>query len=495
MNDFVDKGLMASLGKDVTIVQAFSEANSVEYKLNVVGTTPVSSKQPGVFLNDKKLNITFRPGLNVIRLENNQIKEHKVYNIVQDWNQLKTYLESISTGNIILLTVGDVRSVQPADEWFSTICSAWPGTFMFENYKCAYSAVYSCKGKKIAIEHKYTDDGTERGCSHIETIFDRDTDIGRVGFPNKIYESFSVINKADQVILNAPESTPADMSKYGILPGQTIFVSGICSINGTDHINNVHGQISVRFFNDFTLVKVIDIPFKSITPRVVSGVIEVPANANKFIVVVGKDKNNTNGTTRIQHLLITHATPELNSLKAAMFGVNGVKTNGSYENSLKGNIVDQNSAIDRSGTIYPHISPIDYAQIKTIDFSVNVSCQNAAKIEGRTLQRIGGEVQILYTDNTIQYLGVWLPDSDYPSVVNKTISGKLNIPQTKQVASIGIILQVNNVTFDSVLVNNPVCEINKEFTRTEILNLTDPKTDKNNININEIIEKDYWNYG
>lgn len=321
--DFVKENLMASLGKELTIVQFFSEGNAVDYKIDACGSSGASRETCYVKLNNSSLGISPRPGLNLTLIRNNALAEQRNFTLTNDLESFKTYLNSLTSGILVMYTSGTFRPNANAESFFNSIgSSSFPREYLTTNYHASYVAVYSPLSKKISIENTYCDDGSERGNAKIETVYDVDADIGKLGSPMRVYETFNKLSGSQHELAKLPETLPVNIADYNIKPGENLLVSFDGSTSGL--ANNITGLVSVRFFNNSSLVKVDDIKFMG--PE--SKTITVPNTCNKFTIFVGKSANNASGTVTVNSLVVTHAAPDGLSNKGASFGVNGIKNSG-----------------------------------------------------------------------------------------------------------------------------------------------------------------------
>lgn len=322
MDDFVKENLMASLGKELTIVQFFSEGNAVDYKIDACGSSGVSRETCYLKLNNKTLAISPRPGLNLALIRNNAVVEQRNFTLSTDLEAFKVYVNSLTAGILVMYTSGQFRPSANAEVFFKSIGSkSFPIEYLTSNYHVSYVCVFSTASKKIAIENVYCDDGTERGNAKIETVYDVESDIGKLGSPNKIYETNTVLSGTQHELAKLPETLPVNIADYNIKPGENLLVAFNGSTSGL--ANNITGLVSVRFFNNSSLVKVEDIKFSGPDSRTVL----VPS-CNRFTIFVGKSANNATGTVTLNSLVVTHASSDKLSNKGAAFGVNGIKNSG-----------------------------------------------------------------------------------------------------------------------------------------------------------------------
>ena len=320
--DFVKENLMASLGKELTIVQFFSEGNAVDYKIDACGSSETSRETCYLKLNNKALAISPRPGLNLALIRNNTIVEQRNFTLSNDLESFKTYLNSLTSGILVMYTSGTFRPNANAESFFNSIgSSSFPREYLTSNYHASYVAVYSPFSKKISIENTYCDDGSERGNAKIETVYDVEADIGKLGSPMRVYETFNKLSGAQHELAKLPETLPVNIADYNIKPGENLLVSFDGSTSGL--ANNITGLVSIRFFNNSSLVKVEDIKFTGPESRTIL----VPS-CNKFTIFVGKSANNPSGSVTLNSLVVTHASTDNLSNKSASFGVNGIKNSG-----------------------------------------------------------------------------------------------------------------------------------------------------------------------
>ena len=115
-------------------------------------------------------------------------------------------------------------------------------------------------------------------------------------------------------------------------------------------------------------------------------------------------------------------------------------------------------------TKYFSISPsVDYSLIRQLTLSAYIEIENFKRVEiaGATT-RIGFEIKLTYTDNTVQYVGVWKTNSNTTQGINFTgrLSNKFNVPAGKTIKQIDSrFIQLRAASFDRALVKLPKLEI------------------------------------
>ncbi|QSZ38526.1 tail protein [Actinobacillus pleuropneumoniae] len=106
---------------------------------------------------------------------------------------------------------------------------------------------------------------------------------------------------------------------------------------------------------------------------------------------------------------------------------------------------------------------IDYSLIRQLTLSAYIEIENFKRVEtDGASTRIGSEIRLIYTDNTVQYVGVWKTNSNTTQGINFTgrLSNTFNVPAGKTIKQIDSrFIQLKAASFDRALVKLPKLEL------------------------------------
>ncbi len=124
----------------------------------------------------------------------------------------------------------------------------------------------------------------------------------------------------------------------------------------------------------------------------------------------------------------------------------------------------KNKIIESSGnsnteTINYQFSPnVDIETIKDFTVSCEIDIKNAKFQSGTTNGRVGIEVQLTYTDDSVEYKNVWFSDLATPKTVKQKLKLTSSVNKDKTIREIKGVIQVRNVSSTSVKVYNAKLE-------------------------------------
>ena len=124
----------------------------------------------------------------------------------------------------------------------------------------------------------------------------------------------------------------------------------------------------------------------------------------------------------------------------------------------------KNKIIESSGNSNTEIinyqfSPnVDVETIKDFTVSCEIDLKNAKFQSGTTNGSVGVEVQLTYTDNSVEYKNVWFTDLATPKTVKQKLKLTSSINENKTIRKINGVIQVRNVSSTSVKVYNAKLE-------------------------------------
>ena len=101
---------------------------------------------------------------------------------------------------------------------------------------------------------------------------------------------------------------------------------------------------------------------------------------------------------------------------------------------------------------------VDIETIKDFTVSCEIDIKNAQFQSGTTNGRVGAEVQLTYTDNSVDYKNVWFADLATPKTVKQKLKLTSSVNKDKTIREIKGVIQVRNVSSTSVKVYNAKLE-------------------------------------
>lgn len=119
----------------------------------------------------------------------------------------------------------------------------------------------------------------------------------------------------------------------------------------------------------------------------------------------------------------------------------------------------ESSGNSNTQTINYQFSPnVDIETIKDFTVSCEIDIKNAQFQSGTTNGRVGVEVHLTYTDNSVEYKGVWISDLATPKTIKQKLKLTSSVNKDKTIREIKGVIQVRNVSSTSVKVYNAKLE-------------------------------------
>ena len=119
----------------------------------------------------------------------------------------------------------------------------------------------------------------------------------------------------------------------------------------------------------------------------------------------------------------------------------------------------ESSGNSNTETIYYDFSPnVDIETIKDFTVSCEIDVKNAQFQSGTTNGHVGVEIQLIYTDDSVEYKNVWFSDLETPKTVKQKLKLTSSVNENKTIREIRGVIQVRNVSSTSVKVYNAKLE-------------------------------------
>ena len=119
----------------------------------------------------------------------------------------------------------------------------------------------------------------------------------------------------------------------------------------------------------------------------------------------------------------------------------------------------ESSGNSNTENVYYDFSPnVDIETIKDFTVSCEIDIKNAQFQSGTTNGRVGVEIQLIYTDNSVEFKNIWFSDLETPKTAKQKLKLTSAVNENKTIREIRGVIQVRNVSSTSVKVYNAKLE-------------------------------------
>ena len=126
--------------------------------------------------------------------------------------------------------------------------------------------------------------------------------------------------------------------------------------------------------------------------------------------------------------------------------------------STKKKIIESSGNSNTQTINYAFSPNVDIETIKDFTVSCEIDLKNAKFQSGTTNGRVGVEVQLTYTDNSVEYKNVWFTDLATPKTIKQKLKLTSSVNKDKTIREIKGVIQVRDVSSTSVKVYNAKLE-------------------------------------